>query len=279
MKNYLITALLIFCFSITAIGQTSFGFRTGMNLNTLVGDLEEGETYENNTGFHIGIAFNRNFTDIWGVRAELLYSQKGTSNKYDGNSSIILRDRNQRAITHSGNTNVNLTITNSYIDFPITGFGRVAHWLEISAGIVPGILAASRGRGDLNFSTSTLREDVSLNLDYNYYGDNALEAANGAEVLTIKEENTAKDLTIPSAIGAYVFQEEKIGSLYNLFNLDAVVGLSFFLNKGLYVSGKVQYGLLDVTNNDADYSYQDITTTRSDKDVNLVLQGSVGFNF
>jgi len=129
-------------------------------------------------------------------------------------------------------------------------------------------------------NASSLNEELGLTLDHNYYRDNAGEAAESAEeVITVKEVATAKELTIESALGAYYWQEEKNASLYNAFNLDAVFGLSVFVNKGLFIGGRLQYGLLDVTNNDADFSFEDITALRSDKDVNLVFQGSVGFNF
>ena len=281
MKNFIISALLISCFSMTASAQTSFGFRTGLNFNTFLGELEEGESFGTNTGFHIGLAFNRQFTDIWGVRAELVFSQKGTSNTYEGNSSVILLDEgNNRSITHSGLADINLSVTNTYVDLPLSGYGRVASWLEVSLGVVPGFLVASRGRGDLNLDASSLNEELVLTLDHNYYRDNPGEAADSSEGLVIaKERATAKELSIPSTLGAYTFQEEDNGSLYNAFNLDAVFGLSVFVNSGLYIGGRVQYGLLDVTNNDADFSFDDITVSRSDKDVNLVFQGSVGFNF
>ena len=122
MKNYLTTVLLLFCFSIVSIGQTSFGFRTGLNLNTILGDEEQGQDYSANTGFHIGIAFNRNFTDIWGIRAELLYNQKGGINSYDGQSTVLLRDRNDRAIIHNGNAEISLRLNNIYVDLPISGY-------------------------------------------------------------------------------------------------------------------------------------------------------------
>lgn len=280
MKNFIISTLLIFCFSMTAFAQTSFGFRTGLNFNTFLGELEENEAFGTNTGFHIGLAFNQQFTDIWGVRAELVYSQKGVSNTYDGTSSVILRDRIDRAIMHSGMSDINLSVTNTYVDLPLSGYGRVANWLEVSLGVVPGFLVASRGRGELALDASSLNEGLTLTLDHNYYRDKASEVPESAEeLITVKERATAKELTIPSTLGAYTFQEEDNGSLYNVFNLDAVFGLSVFVNKGLYIGGRVQYGLLDVTNNDADFSFGDITTTRADKDVNLVFQGSVGFNF
>jgi len=282
MKNYIISTLLIFCFSITAIGQTSFGLRTGLNFNTLLSDdLEEGEGYGMNTGFHIGFAFNRQFTDIWGARAEFVFSQKGFSNAYDGTSSVLLRDRNDRAIAHSGIADINISVSNVYLDFPISGYARVTNWLEISAGVVPGFLVASRGRGDLILASETLRiDELSLSLDHDYYSDEAGAFGDtNEEILTIQDDRTAQNLTIPATLGAYTFQEEKNENLYNTFNLDAVFGMSFFLNKGLFVGARVQYGLLDVTSDEADFSFGDITALRTDTDVNLVFQGSVGFNF
>jgi len=284
MKNYIISTLLIFCFSITAIGQTSFGLRTGLNFNTLLSDdLEEGENFGTNTGFHIGLAFNRQFTDIWGVRAELVYSQKGGRYAYDGISSAVFKDRNDRAITHSGVSDIDLSVNNSYLDIPLSGYARVSSWLEVSLGIAPGFLVGSKGRGDFILNSNTLKDEVALGLIHRYISDDAGEPAEipdlTEETITVQETATAKELTIPSKIAAYTFQDEKNGNLYNLFNLDAVFGISVYVNKGLFIGGRVHYGLLDVSNDVADFSFENITTLRSDTDVNLVFQGSVGFNF
>jgi len=284
MKNNILFTLLLICFSMSASAQVSFGFRTGLNFNTLLSDeLEEGEVFGTNTGFHIGLAFNRQFTDIWGVRAELVYSQKGGTYAYDGTSSAVFRDRNDRAITHSGLSDIDLSVNNSYVDIPLSGYGRITSWLEISAGIVPGFLVSSKGRGDFILDSDALKDVVSLGLIHRYFSDRPGESAEipdlSDEIISVQEAATAKELTIPSKIAAYTFQEEDNGNLYNIFNLDVVAGVSVFVNKGLFIGGRVHYGLLDVSNNNADFSFENITTLRSDTDVNLVFQGSVGFNF
>lgn len=280
MKKFIILTSLIFFFSMSAFAQTSFGFRTGLNFNTLLGELEEGEVFEINNGFHIGFAFNRQFTDIWGARAELVYIKKGFNDIYNGSSSIVLQDRNDRRVTHSGIADIKIVTANTYLNIPISAYGRVTNWLEVSLGVAPGFLIASRAKGDLLFNSDALNEQIAVILKHDYYQDEAGEIADIAEdIITVKELATAKDLTIPSAIGAYYFQEEKDANLYKVFNLEAIFGLSVFINQGLYIGGRVNYGLLDVTNNEADFSFEETTTLRNDKDRTLIFQASVGFNF
>ena len=258
--------------------QNSFGFRAGMNLNRLIGDTEPGEVYESSTGFHIGLGLGRNFTDIWGVRGELVYSQKGGLINFDGDSFLTF-DRGERKITHTGTRNASLTVNNTHIDLPITGFGRLANWIELSAGIVPSFTVASRGVLDLQFSSPAINQDISLNTEYNYYG-NRLGQVNGlSETIEVKERATANTLTLPSMPGAYYFQETKNGNKYNIFGLDAVAGASLFVNSGLFFGVRVQYGLLDITNNNEDYSQATPNELRADRDVNLTYQYSVGFYF
>lgn len=258
--------------------QTSFGFRAGMNFNQFVGELEPGETYDSNTGFHIGLGLSRNFTDIWGIRGELVYSQKGGQVSFDGDSFLTL-NRGTRKITHAGTRTTTLSVTNTHLDLPIVGFGRLANWIEISAGVVPSFLVGSRATGDLNFTSPALNNDLSLSLEYNYYGDELGQVTSVSEDIEVKELATANTLTVPSNPGAYYFQDEKDGSAYNIFGLDAVAGASIFVNGGLFLGLRVQYGLLDVTNNKGDFSFTESETLRTDKDVNLTYQASVGFYF
>ena len=77
----------------------------------------------------------------------------------------------------------------------------------------------------------------------------------------------------------HCFQDTKDGSAYNIFGLDAVGGVSIFVNGGLFLGLRVQYGLLDVTNNNNDFSLLENNTLRSDNDVNLTYQTSIGFYF
>lgn len=278
MYKIVVTTFLSFLFFTGAFAQTSFGFRTGLSFASFEGELEPGETYESDNGFHIGLGFSRNFTDIWGVRGELVYSQKGGLIKYDGDSFLTL-NRGDRKINTLGNRNMTLSVNNTHIDLPITGFGRLTNWFEITAGIVPNFLVSSRATGDLTFVSDALVDDVALSLDYDFYGNEAGQVNASSTNIEVKERATANTLTIPSMPGAYYFQETKDGSQYNVFGLDALAGIAFYLNGGLFVSAKVQYGLLDITNNSADFSLAEKDVLRTDKDVNITYQASVGFYF
>lgn len=285
---YKIIAVLVLSLSflVGATAQTSFGFRTGMNFNQFVGDLEPGETYSSKTGFHIGLGVSKNFTDIWGVRGELVYSQKGGQVDFDGDSFFTF-DRGDRKITHQGVRSTRLTVRNSHLDLPIVGFGRLANWIEVSVGIVPSFLVAARGVVDLNFSSPAVTSDLgtgqpydlSISSEYSYFSDEAGGVSSVSEPREVRELATANTLTYPSDPGAYYFQETKDGSAYNIFGLDAMAGVSIFVNNGLFLGLRVQYGLLDVTNNKNDFSKSEEGILRTDKDVNLTYQGSVGFYF
>ncbi|MCB0615727.1 MAG: PorT family protein, partial [Phaeodactylibacter sp.] len=61
-------------------------------------------------------------------------------------------------------------------------------------------------------------------------------------------------------------------------------GLAFYLNQGLYVGLRVNYGLSDLTRTERDVSRKELDDSnnfifREDKDRNLTLQASVGFSF
>ena len=65
------------------------------------------------------------------------------------------------------------------------------------------------------------------------------------------------------------------------FGLNA--GVSFFVNRGLFLGFRANYGLSDVTKDIYDVSLAKLnngaTIGRSDKDANLSLQTSIGFSF
>lgn len=259
----------------------SYGFRAGLSFATLDGPAEEGETFENRTGFHIGAAWGLSFTDIWGMRAELMYSQKGTKGKYEGPSYLQFQNNQNQTIFTTGNRKTFSNTANSYIDIPVSVFARVTRWLELSAGLNAGFLIASRATGEMNF-TSNRFDPITFELDYNYIGDEAGEG-NDDNTIEVRDKQNGNLYTLPSAIGAYYTQTEKKENVYKTLDFGAVAGISFYLNRGLYLGGRVLYGLADVTNEDADFSQKETSNnqpvTRNDKDKNLTIQASVGFNF
>ena len=57
---------------------------------------EELEEYTKARGFHIGAAVSYKFTDLVGMRAEFVFSQRGTIYNYDGPSYYVLGRGNVR---------------------------------------------------------------------------------------------------------------------------------------------------------------------------------------
>ena len=82
MKTFLYTLLFSSLGSLSAQGFSG-GFKAGLNFSTFDGDAEVDEsgnileTFNNTTGFHVAATFAYAFTDLFGVKADLMYSQKG----------------------------------------------------------------------------------------------------------------------------------------------------------------------------------------------------------
>ncbi len=282
MKYFLLTPLFVFFFSINSIfaQELSYGFRAGLNFSTLDGPLEVGETYDYQTGFHLGVGFGWWFTDIWGVRGELLYNQKGVKRAFEGESFVNLISQTGERITFTGNRDIFVNSNNVYIDLPITGIAKVTNWLELSAGVNIGVLVNATASGELKFSDSNV-DDFNLDLDYNFLRDKAGEG-DGSNTKVIGS-NSGHTFALPNTAGAYFEQIEDNGRYYNLFNFELVGGASFYVNRGLFLSLRAFYGLSDITNNDADFSLVENDggdlVPRDDKDTNLTIQASIGFSF
>ena len=76
----------------TIMGQSlSYGFKAGLNTSAFDGPLEN-ERKQNQVGFHIGVIFKYELTDLFGLRGEFLYSQKGSEYFYDGPSFFYLEE-------------------------------------------------------------------------------------------------------------------------------------------------------------------------------------------
>ena len=78
-----LSIVFLLCFLPLAQAQFSGGFVAGLNFATINGPSEmdaNGQSLDNysyRTSFHLGGRFNYMFNEILGVRAEILYSQKG----------------------------------------------------------------------------------------------------------------------------------------------------------------------------------------------------------
>ncbi|MFT5165009.1 MAG: hypothetical protein ACI8P3_000233 [Saprospiraceae bacterium] len=288
--------LLILGFSISLNAQGfSYGFKVGLNFSTLMADSEvdasgkDLETFKYNSGFHVGAAVIYRFTDLVGVKGEFLFSQRGVKYAYEGEGFQIFTDNlGTRILSENGNRKFFLETVNSYIDIPLTAYYKIGEKLEVFGGIDVGFMVGSSAVGEYTYQGAILGfpafDDV-FELDFKYFGDNtASETTIDANTKVITVVNNSRNITIPERLGAYYLDyPEKDGSFYNIVDFGLTGGLAFYINSGLFVSGTVNYGLTDTTNNNYDISR--VATNgleyipREDKDTNLSFQASIGFSF
>ena len=88
---------------------------------------------------------------------------------------------------------------------------------------------------------------------------------------------------IPSFLQAYYLFPEDRGSYFSTIDFGLNVGAYYYWNQGLFLGGRFNYGLSDVTKDNYDVSRQSLNNgqfiQRSDKDRNISLQFSLGFSF
>lgn len=286
MKKISILLISLFSFATLGAQDFSFGFKAGLSFSTLGGDLEttssgeDLEIFKLTRGFHFGPIFNLKLTDVFGLRAEVLYSQKGLDYTYDGQSYWVFYPTSGDDIYHSGGTrNTRLFISNGYLDIPITAVVRLGR-IEVSAGVNAGILLSSKGLGEVTYSSTNI-DAFTILLDYNFKTDEVNTAA-GEDAQEIFVNG--KNVLVPKNIGAYYGAFGRDKNLFNSLDLGLNAGLSFYLSKGLFLGFRLNYGLLDVTNDAQDISSMQLGENntfinRKDVDKNISLQASVGFSF
>jgi hypothetical protein len=291
MRHFLLLILpLTFSLSLSA-QEFSGGFRAGLNFISFSGDQEMSsvsdatyETFNRTTGFHVGATFALAFTDLVGIKADLMYSQKGGEIRYEGPSYFYLY-ANQDDLEGSvifGDRNSEYDVVNSFIDIPLTAYYRLGP-LEIEGGLSAAFMVNSRVSGGATYNTNTfgLDNDIVFNVDGNYFQD---RAGGGGVISRSSTPLPRTDVFPPDVISAY-YNSNSDEKLYRRLDFAAVIGLSFYLNNGLFIGARYQHGLTDATlgENDLRITNEDLVGGREfnteDTDNSRVIQASVGFRF
>ncbi|MBB4077485.1 hypothetical protein GGR28_000086 [Lewinella aquimaris] len=285
--------LLLACFVLPA-QEFSGGFRAGLNFISFDGDAETDasgttlEEFKRTTGFHVGATFAYEITDLFGLKADLMYSQKGGEVIYQGPSFFYLYadagDTEGARII--GDLDSERDVLNSYIDIPLVAYYRLGP-LEIEGGVSAGFLVNSRASGAATYTNVRALDgrpirDIAFNYDYNYFGD----PIGGAAIVEVSETPLSADIQNrpPSVIDAYYNSNDNT-PLYQRLDFGLIGGVAYFLNNGLYLGARYQFSLTDATRgeNDQRLTRTEGSTDREyntdDKDFNRVIQASVGFRF
>lgn len=288
----LFTLITLVAFSLSMQAQGfGYGFKTGLNFNRIKSDsVRVGEELAQNTGFHIGAVFAYKFTELMGVRGELLYSIRGGRNRYDGEGVFSVATETGQRYRIEGNRTSSIRITNSYLEIPVTFYYKPTSWVELSVGAQAGIQIGSTAVGQIiiNGETTTNGQVINVNkfdfdVNYNYNKDKFNDEIPAGRSIEVAGEN----VILPTRLGAYSEFPEDYGKLFNTFDFSLVGGLAFFLNDGLFVSGRANIGITDITNDEADRvnvaevgsSTGIVTEKQNHIDKNFAIQVSVGFIF
>jgi len=290
VQKIIITSLLILLHTAFVFAQEfSYGFKAGLNFSRIsTDDIEQFdgmdlETFDQNSGFHLGIAVTTKFSEIFGARGEFLFSQKGGRYDFQGpsytNFSSFTGDNIE---SQTGFRSMNINISNAYIDIPLSLYLRPLKWLEISAGANVAVLISSTAAGEMNFTIDGQAEEDAfraISLDYRYFKDQRGESIpeNGEEIRMIN----GTSFKIPKTIKAYYdIQSGAETGLFNRLDFGLHASANFYINKSLYVGARFNYGLVDITDNKSDRSLvSEDLVLRDDIDRNLSMQASIGFSF
>lgn len=244
--------ILVLCILASTIvhAQFGYGFRAGLSYSKLLGERELDnagnalDSYRFASGFHIGVSLNYRVTDLFGFRSELIFTQRGTQYKYDGDSYYFLARRTANERIVSGHRLMDYNISMATFELPLIAYYKIGSF-EVSAGINNAFILSSTGGGTLTFNgvapSGNTIDQFRVILEYNFNRDGAQEA--GVPSLPVRIDGTT--LLIPGSVGAYYDFEQKDGNRYKVYDIGLTGGLAFYLNDGLYLGARATYGLID----------------------------------
>ena len=294
MKKILFIVLAI-CVVNTAFSQgLKFGFKTGLTISKFTGPSEEinGMELESNSttgGFMVGALLGYGFTDLSGIKVELLYNQKGTQFNYTGSGFQRLPTETGSTVLVTGDQRIDLNVSTGYLDIPIMAYGRLGRF-EFEGGVSLNLLLSGAGNGEVEIDgvTAAGASTGIFNgvLDHRYGRDDI-----SGRIPFIEEDLVALNIdgqiiNIPKILNAYYLFSDNPESLssdrvYNFLDVGLVGGINYYWNSTLYIGARLNYGLLDVTNDESGYDISRISPANGvqfDKDRNFSIQLSLGFS-
>ena len=289
MKRFHIILISVLAFSTLMTSKAYsqdllFGIRAGLNYAKILGPAQEGvvETNAFNNGFHFGITVGYQMNEFISFRSEILYVQNGTKYKYEGESYHVFNIPSNPRYAVFDSSKLNLDVSNAYVSLPLTIHIRTLDRWEFHAGVYGSILVSPIGAGKLRFGTD-INYEFEQGQDHDYDSDLAGMLFNPFinDILLIVNGEDSAVRSIANAYDQYVVKD---GNKYNKFDYGITGGISYYLNRGLFLGLKFDYGLKDLTNNRMDRSLKELGPDgefilREDFDRNFGFHVSLGFTF
>lgn len=274
---------------ITMAQSFNIGVRAGLNYSTFRGPLDNAinEDYGVSGGFHFGLNYAQNISDIFSIRLEVLYIQNGSKQNFGGEgteSFYKIPIPNGADVLERGRLDFDLDISNAYISFPLTAHLDVTDKIEISAGAYVSMLVGPTATGLQKFESTQNPDQIFFrqSLDYKFNSDVAGEGQAIGRSPRIIVDGVI--VALPKFAGAYYQFNEKRASAMNFLDYGLVIGASYNINRGFYIGLRADIGLADITNNDMDISRSELGDNdtyiyKDDKDTHFGIQTSFGFRF
>lgn len=302
LKKLLTILIVIFCTTLctTLEAQHRFGVRAGLNNFKFSGELELNESYGFATGFHFGINYTYQFTPQIGLRAELLYTQRGTKHTLfdeDGVDFYVKPLDTKEPFVDFGSADFKMGITNNYFSIPITGQFQLTDKFEVFGGVSIDMMVAPTGGGTYRYQSITQPDNLFFEITYDHqyrkneaggFPSSLTTGGFVGQVTTSSQIIEGEPTNIATLTGAYYnFTADEIeerGKRFNFFDAHAIFGINYFISSGFYIGLRGEYGLTDITNDMMDVSLREINDDatfnyRSDNDRSMGLSLSFGFRF
>lgn len=286
LKNLLL--FLVICLSVPAIAQHKVGVRAGLNYSTFQGDLEAGEDYGIGGGFHFGINYTYQLNDIIGFRGELLYTQRGSKQScFSEETYHWINPIGLDQFVEYGQVDLNMDISNAYFSIPFTAHINLSKKIEFFGGASLDFLIGPSGRGKVDFVSRDNPDNIFYVQSYDHrYNSDLAGQYNTFISQRISIIVDGDRVELPKIVGGYYnfSSEQKTGNRFNGFDIHAIAGFNYFINTNFYIGARLEYGMMDLTNDDMDYSLNEIGQDsqyifRADSDRSLSIAVSFGFRF
>jgi len=289
----LILLVIFLSLNVVVFAQHRVGVRAGTQYSKFRGPLEDTEQFGFASGIHFGINYTYQIIDDLGIRAEILYSQRGSKQTIDNDNvySIVrpLGAGSGTEILSFGEVDYDMKYANSYFSIPITAHYELSSKWEVYGGVSLDFLIGANGNGKFNFTNTERPEEIFYNLSYNHrYGSDIAGGFTniGTNTATVSILLDGESTLIPKVVGAYYHfpAGTEVENRFKSVDASLVGGLNYFINPGFYLGARIEYGLLDLTNNRMDVSLIRLDEDnrfilRDDVDKNISIGLSFGFRF
>ncbi|MDR6967937.1 opacity protein-like surface antigen [Flavobacterium arsenatis] len=155
MKKIILSVFTVLTFGLVNAQEINYGAKAGLNIATIVGDVEE--DLESKVGFHLGGFVEFKISEKFSIQPELLYSQQGTKLEYTESDGFE-------------NYTIKATAKYDYLNIPVMAKYYVANGFNLQAGPQIGFLVGAKDKVEVE--SIALEVDAKDNLNKLDFGLN-----------------------------------------------------------------------------------------------------------